>query len=178
MNVLNRIVQDSLIYRCVRWLLSAYEHSIFRRIMDGLGVSFENSAAFNRFLGKGKKESVYRNSLLYKFLSWIIQGLNKLFYATSRVYKQAESTSILLNALKQLRFEIEMNPMKSSWILVFGFSIGFLMLRVSLKAAVVLAAANGILFVFSGQQAKLKDILSGSMLYQLYQYFLDEDGWL
>ena len=178
MDVLNRIVQDSLICRCVRGLLSAYSHSFFRRIMDGLGVSFENSWAFNSFLGKGKKESIYRNSSLYTFLSWVIQRINTLFLRISKLYKQAEPSSFLLQGLKQLWVEVELYPMKSGWVLIFGFSIGFLLLRFSLKAMAILAVTNGILFIFSGQQTKLKDILSGSMLYRLYQYFLDEDGWL
>ena len=178
MDVISRIVQESLIFRCIRWLLSAYEHSSFRRIMDVLGISFENSGVFNRFLGKGNRESVYRHSLLYKFLTWVIGCLDRFFHRISKLYKQAEPSSFLLGGLKQLWIEMETQPMKSGWVLILGFSIGFLLLRFSLKAAVVLAAANGILFIFSGQKAKLKDILSGSMLYRLYQYFLDEDGWL
>ncbi|MEW9121226.1 MAG: hypothetical protein AB2421_00850 [Thermotaleaceae bacterium] len=178
MDLLKRTIQGSFLFQCLQRLLDIYKNSTLSRFMDTLGVWIENSQIINYILGKNEGSSAYRHSLLYGILSWLIALLDKLFKWISSFYKQAESGSLVIQGGKEMRHAFERFPLQNGSLLLLGFSIGYLILRFSVKAAFLMLAVNMIALVFARQEVRLREILCGSVLYQLYQYLIDEDGWL
>jgi len=173
MNWFKTILSNSIVYQIVDCFINSYKSSYFKKLVDFIYITYKNSYVINIVLGNGNFGSYYENSIFYKTVQRIIKILDRVFLWLSKVYENAQKSSIVIDILKHSIKNFTNSTFKSLDVLLRGFSIGYLIFNPSINALVVLIAIQLILFVLDYNKVSIVETFGSSFVVRIYKYFAE-----